>query len=194
MKEQSAVLRAFYDQLAPLEETSGTVTDDDGMGPGLYHQIRAANRRFQKDTPDTRERDPSTESNPSRSLKSSRIAAVKTIPHVDELGGEDSEDDKQKANNTKMSALSTSRVRLSQQTNQPAQTVTTPMILWTNMLQPIKGAALEIDRDLCPLPYVKFVKNNLTEITNEAEAATTCNNSAKEVFCKGHDNCRNNAN
>jgi hypothetical protein len=91
-----------------------------------------------------------------------------------------------------MSALSTSRVRLSQQTNQPAQTVTTPMILWTNMLQPIKGAALEIDRDLCPLPDVKFVKNNLTEITNEAEAAT--NNSAKEVFCKGHDNCRNNAN
>jgi hypothetical protein len=192
MKEQFAVLRAFYDQLAPLEETSGTVSDDDGMGPGLYHQIRAANRRFQKDTPDTRERDPSTESNPSRSLKSSRIAAVKTIPHADELGGEDSEDDKQKANNTKMSALSTSRVRLSQQTNQPAQTVTTPMILWTNMLQPIKGAALEIDRDLYPLPDVKFVKNNLTEITNKAEAAT--NNSAKEVFCKGHDNCRNNAN
>ena len=95
MKEQFAVLRAFYDQLAPLEETSGTVSDDDGMGPGLYHQIRAANRRFQKDTPDTRERDPSTESNTSRSLKSSRIAAVKTVPHADELGGEDSEDDKQ---------------------------------------------------------------------------------------------------
>jgi hypothetical protein len=38
-------------------------------------------------------------------LKSSRIAAVKANPHADELGGEYPEDDKQKATNTKMSAL-----------------------------------------------------------------------------------------
>ena len=41
---------------------------------------------------------------------------------------------------------------------------------------------MEIDRDLYPLPDVKFVKNNLTKITNKAEAAT--NNSAKKRDAK----------
>jgi hypothetical protein len=112
MKEQFVILKDFFfsDRFASLEETSGTVSDDDGMGPTMScsldsdHQTQTANRRFQKDNPDKRERDPSTDSNLSRPLKSSRTAVVKTTLHADELGGEYSEDDKQKAANTRMSA------------------------------------------------------------------------------------------
>jgi hypothetical protein len=47
MREQFAILKDFFsDQIAPLEETSGTVSDDDGMGPSLDHQTQASNRRL----------------------------------------------------------------------------------------------------------------------------------------------------
>jgi hypothetical protein len=46
------------------------------------------------------------------------------------------------------------------------------MNLWTNMLQSITGAASDIDRDLCPLPYMKFV---------QTQAGQTDLNSVKKV-------------
>jgi hypothetical protein len=48
MREQFVILKDFFfsDRFASLEETSGTVSDDDGMGPSLDHQTQAANRRF----------------------------------------------------------------------------------------------------------------------------------------------------
>jgi hypothetical protein len=76
------------------------------------------------------------------------------------LEGEDSEDDKKKAK-AKMSEMtkhfSGSPISTTKPTGKQSNT---PMNLWTNMLQSITGAARlsDIDRDLYPLPDMKFVQ------------------------------------
>jgi hypothetical protein len=115
MREQVVLLRGFFSSdhetnpildLIKLKTTPGTLPDDEGMSSGLDHQTQAANHRPKKDTPDKHERDPSTDSNLSRPLKSSRTAVAKATctMHEDELGGEYSEEDKQQATNAMMSA------------------------------------------------------------------------------------------